>query len=160
MGAEGSNGALHVPAVSMPFMTDVYGIAICPPGADLKEACAIDPKSKEIRDMYTSIKQAQIEAKAREKELFATMINNRTQEHVSTTAGTEPADWLPQRILDAVDVTGAEQTHPGESVVPPPPPLEEAPRSDSARTNPHAAHMRHGGLGTLPFIRMIHDPTH
>ena len=42
--------------------------------ADLKEACTLDPKSKEIREVYGSIKEAEAAAKQSEKGLFAKMV--------------------------------------------------------------------------------------
>ena len=41
---------------------------------DLKEACTLDPRSKEIREMYGSIKEAEAAAKQSEKGLFAKMV--------------------------------------------------------------------------------------
>ena len=42
--------------------------------ADLKEACTLEPRSKEIREMYGSIKEAEAAAKQSEKGLFAKMV--------------------------------------------------------------------------------------
>ena len=44
--------------------------------ADLKEACTLDPKSKEVREAYASIKKAEAAANAKAKGVYASMFKD------------------------------------------------------------------------------------
>jgi len=64
--------------------------------ADLKEACSLDPKSKEIREAYASIKAAESAAKEADKGLFAKMVKG------AGGVKKKPPDGVP---ADAVDIS-------------------------------------------------------
>ena len=66
-------------------------------GADLMEACKLDPSSKEIRDAYASIKEAEAAAKRADRGLFAKMVKG------AGGVKRKPPDGVP---ADAVDISG------------------------------------------------------
>jgi len=68
--------------------------------ADLREACKLDPKSKEIREAYASVKDAEAAAKKADAGLFARMVKG------AGGVKQKPPDGVPTDAVDVCDDGG------------------------------------------------------